>query len=216
MILPETFTMPALTTPPTSAFIGLPMGNRMSSFRRFTVAEYHKLIDIGILTQDDNLELLDGHLVRKMSRNAPHDGTIQLVEAALNAVLPVGWRLRNRSAVTLPASEPEPDFAVARGTVRTYLTRHPVVADVGLVVGVADSTLDTDRDIKAPLYGHAGLPEYWIINIPDRRIEVYAQPTGLTATPGYMSRVEFVPGQSVPFSLDGQVVANLPVDDLLP
>lgn len=208
--------MSAVAVSPAPPFLGLPMGNRVSSFRRFTVAEYHKLIDIGILTEDDNLELLDGHLVNKMSRNAPHDGTIQLVEAALVAVLPAGWRIRIQSAVTLPASEPEPDVAVARGTVRTYLTRHPVVADVGLVVEVADSTLDTDRNIKAPLYGHAGVPEYWIVNIPDRRVEVYTQPTGPVATPGYASRIDFAPGQAVAFTLSGQLLANIPVADLLP
>ena len=143
-------------------------------------------------------------MVRMMSRNAPRDGTIQLVEAAPNAVLPIGWRLRKQCAVTLPASEPEPDFAVVRGTVRTDLTRHPVVADVGLVLKVADSTLDADQDIKAPLCGHAGVPEYRIIKIPDRRIEVYTQPTGPVATPGYLNRTDFAPGQFVWLSLDGR------------
>ena len=182
--------MSAVAVSPAPPFIGLPMGNRVSSFRRFTVAEYHKLIDIGILTEDDNLELLDGHLVTKMACNAPHDGTIDLFRETVGRLLPAGWMLRCQLAVTLPASEPEPDFAVARGTVRTYLTRHPAVADVGLVIEVADSTLDTDRTIKATLYGHAGVPEYWIVNVPDRRVEVYTQPTGPTATPGYASRAK--------------------------
>ena len=208
--------MSAVAASPAPPFIGLPMGSRVSSFRRFTVPEYHKLIEIGILTEDDNLELLDGHLVKKVSRNAPHDGTIDLFRETVARLLPAGWMLRCQQAVTLPASEPEPDFAVARGTVRTYLTRHPVVADVGLVIEVADSTLDTDRTIKAPLYGHAGIPEYWIVNIPDRRIEVYTQPTGPTATPGYASRADFVSGQAVPFTLAGQFLATIPVDDLLP
>src|SRR5215470_17301210 len=100
----------------------LPLQGIMAGFRRFSVAEYHKLIDIGILTEDDNLELLEGYLVHKMSRNPPHDGTLQLLQEILAPVLPAGWRLRIQSAITLPDSEPEPDGAVARGDARTYLT----------------------------------------------------------------------------------------------
>src|ERR1700682_2916036 len=102
----------------------LPILGPQAGFRRFSVDEYHRLIQIGILTEDDNLELIEGYLVHKMSRNPPHDGTLQLIQDVLPSVLPPGWCLREQSAITLRDSEPEPDGAVVRGNARTYLTRH--------------------------------------------------------------------------------------------
>lgn len=96
-----------------------------AGFRRFSVAEYHKLIDIGMLTEDDNLELLEGYLVQKMARNPPHDSTLQLLHHALAPAVPTGWCVRIQSAITLSDSEPEPDFAIARGNARSYVSRHP-------------------------------------------------------------------------------------------
>src|SRR5262249_62207670 len=92
----------------------LPLQGMMAGFRRFSVAEYHKLIDLGILTEDDNLELLEGYLVHKMTRKPPHDGTLDLIRETLR--LPAGWMLRMQEAVTLSDSEPEPDGAVVRGS----------------------------------------------------------------------------------------------------
>src|SRR5262249_30603098 len=129
---------------PTQA-VNLPIQGTMAGFRRFSVAEYHKLIESGILTEDDNLELLEGYLVHKMSRNPPHDATIQRLMKRLLRLLPPGWDLRVQSAVTLSESEPEPDLAVVRGDENAYIARHPAGADVGLVIEVSDSTLPADR-----------------------------------------------------------------------
>src|SRR5579872_4886321 len=113
----------------------------MAGFRRFSVAEYHRLIELGILTEDDNLELLEGYLVHKMARNPPHDGTMHQVLDVLGAHLPVGWKARTQSALTLSDSEPEPDLAVVRKDANGYRTRHPSPADAGLLIEVSDSTL---------------------------------------------------------------------------
>ncbi len=75
----------------TAATIYLPLQGQMAGFRRFSVAEYHKLIDIGVLTEDDNLELLDGYLVHKMSRNPPHDVALQPIQETLPRLLPAAW-----------------------------------------------------------------------------------------------------------------------------
>src|SRR5438128_1194075 len=144
--------------------VHLPYQGTMAGFRRFSVAEYHRLIQTGILTEDDNLELLEGYLVCKMSRNPPHDATIQKATKRLFRVLPAGWDLRIQSAVTLPDSEPEPDFAVVRGDETAYRAHHPGPPDVGLVIEVADSTLPGDRDDKGRIYARAGIPTYWIVN----------------------------------------------------
>src|SRR5438067_10128610 len=93
----------------------LPYQGTMAGFRRFSVQEYHKLIELGILTENDNLELLEGYLVEKMPHDPIHDGTIQLVEDVIRQHLPGGWCVRVQSALTVGRSEPEPDLVVARG-----------------------------------------------------------------------------------------------------
>jgi Uma2 family endonuclease len=185
-------------------------------FRRFTVEEYHRLTQGGYLEEDDPIELLEGYVVLKMARNPPHDGTIDLVHEALAALLPAGWFLRTQEAVTFNDSEPEPDLAVVRGTVRSYLTHHPGAADIGLIVEVADTSLQRDRDDKGRIYARAGIPVYWIVNLVDRRVEVYTLPSGPGSTPGYGQRDDYPAGSNVPLLLDGVPLASLPVQDLLP
>src|SRR5436309_14098989 len=92
----------------------LPLLGTMAGFRRFTVDEYHRLTEIGILTEDDNLELIEGYLVLKMARNPPHDGTIHRAFKKLAPLLLAGWDIRIQSALTLADSEPEPDLAVVK------------------------------------------------------------------------------------------------------
>lgn len=188
----------------------------MAGFRRFTVAEYHRLIELGILTENDHLELLDGYLVEKIPHDPIHDGTIQLVEDALRGLLPSGWCVRVQSSLTLSKSEPEPDLVIARGDKRTYLGQHPRAADVGLVVEVSNTSLDSDRDDKIPLYARDGIPAYWIVNLIDRQVEVYEQPSGTSPSPSYGSLRTFRPGDAAPVVLGGASVGSIAVADLLP
>lgn len=188
----------------------------MTGLYRFSVAQYHKMIEMGILTEDDNLELLDGYLVQKMSRNPPHDAAIQKIQKRLFRVLPPDWDLRIQSAITLSRSEPEPDLAVVRGDERRYLTNHPGPADIGLVIEVAESTLDGDRIDKGRDYGEAGIAYYWIVNLVDSQIEVYTQPSGVTAAPAFAHRQDYRMGDDVPLVLDTLAVTNISVRDLLP
>jgi Uma2 family endonuclease len=196
--------------------IGLPLQAQMAGLYRFSVAQYHKLIEIGVLTEDDNLELLDGYLVHKMSRNPPHDAAIQKILKRLFRILPPDWDLRIQSAITLSHSESEPDLAVVRGDETRYLTNHPGPPDIGLVIEVADSTLDSDRVDKGRIYAEAGIVYYWIVNLVDRQIEVYTLPSGATATPAFGQRQDYRMGDDVPLLLDAAIVANIPVRDLLP
>lgn len=196
--------------------IPLPILGTRAGFYRFSVPEYHKLIEIGVLTEDDNLELLEGYLVNKMARNPPHDSSIQLAQDALGPKLPNGWRLRIQSAITLSDSEPEPDLALVRGDARTYMARHPGPGDIGLLIEVSDSTLDGDRIDKARIYARARIPVYWIINLVDRQVEVFTGPSGPTASPAYGQQSVYAPGGLVPLELDGNPIAQIPVADLLP
>jgi Uma2 family endonuclease len=182
---------------------------------RIKVPEYHRLIELGILTEDDNLELLDGYLVHKVSRNPPHDAALQKGTRKLLPLLPAGWDLRAQCAVTLAASEPEPDFAVVRGDATTYLTRHPSAADLGMVGEVSDSTLLGDRDDKGRIYAEAGIATYWIINLIDGLVEVYTAPSGPGPQACYAQRVDYRPGDRIPLVLGG-ITLQVAVQDLLP
>ena len=200
----------------TTPTVHLPLLGTQAGFRRFSVDEYHKLIELGILTEDDNLELLDGYLVNKMSRNPPHDATIQKAMKRLFRALPPDWDLRVQSAVTLSGSEPEPDLAIVRGDENRYLAHHPGPADIGLVIEVAEATLAGDRADKGRIYARATIPFYWIVNLVDGQVEVYTGPSGPTAAPAYAQRQDLRLGADVALTLDSAVAASIPVRDLLP
>lgn len=187
-----------------------------ASIARFSVARYQRMIEAGILTSEDKVELLENYVVLKIPRNPPHDGTIQIVDEALAPLVPQGWRMRVQLTVVLPDSQPEPDFAIVRGNARTYLSRHPTPADVGLIVEVADSSLLRDQRDKTRIYARGGIVCYWIVNLVDRRIEVYSQPSGPADVPAYSSFRIYQPGDSVPLVLDGNTMGAIPVDELLP
>lgn len=184
--------------------------------RRFTVDEYHRMAQLGILGENDRLELLEGWIVPKMTQNPPHGGTIDLVEDALRRRLAEGWRIRIQLPVTTADSEPEPDIAVVKGTTRSFLARHPRPDEVALFVEVADSSRAIDQGTKARLYARAGIPCYWIVNLIDRQLEVLTDPSGPADEPAYGQRQVFGPDDEVPFVLEGKELARIAVRELLP
>ncbi len=206
------------TLAPAIAVRPAPFGNTGATLpvRRFTVGEYHRMISAGILTKDDRVELLEGWLVQKMSRNPPHDVVVGLLLQLLFAKLPRGWHSRGQSAMTTDVSEPEPDVAVVRGVLRDYLAAHPRPRDVALVAEVADSSLQDDRNLKGALYGRVGVPFYWLINLQDGRLELYSDPSSPDPNPGYRQRQDLGPADAVPLVLDGREVCRIPVSDILP
>ncbi len=183
--------------------------------RKFSVEEYHQLGRAGVLTERDSVELLEGWIVPKMNHNPAHDGTIELVEDNLRPRLPDGWRIRIQSTITTPDSEPEPDLAIVRGPAGRYVAEHPIQPDIAFVVEVAESSLSRDRD-KRRLYARAMIAVFWIVNLVDRRVEVYTDPTGPDAAPAYRRREDFGPGQEVPVVIEGLLVGRLAVANLLP
>jgi Uma2 family endonuclease len=184
--------------------------------RRFTVDEYHRMIDDGFFAEDERFELLEGWIVAKMPRNPPHDSMIVVIGRILDRALPEGWHLRGQSAIVTADSTPEPDLAIVRGDGRDYLSRHPEPADLALVVEVSDSTLASDRGLKARIYARAGIPVYWIVNLVDHRVEVYTTPTGPVADPGYRECREVEPGATFPLIIDGREIARIDAREVLP
>ncbi len=183
--------------------------------RRFTVDEYRRMGETGVLTEDDRVELLEGLVVTKMIHNPPHDSSVHLTDDALRQRLPAGWHTRIQSSVTTDDSEPEPDVAVVRGSARDYSARHPGPHDIGLVIEVADASLRSDRN-KRRLYARARIICYWIVNLVDLQVEVYSDPSGPHESPRYREEAIYRADQSLPLVLDGKEIGQIPVRDLLP
>jgi Uma2 family endonuclease len=173
------------------------------------------MIEIGILNEHDRVELLDGLIVPKITHNPPHDACVSLVQAAFLRRVPSGWIVRIQSAITIPGSEPEPDVAVVRGPERRYARSHPRPRDITLLVEVADSTIEEDREGKGPLYAKARIPVYWLVNLKTSTVEVYTQPRRGKAL-GYRQREDHGADDVVPLVIDGRQVAKIRVRDLLP
>jgi len=184
-----------------------------SSLYRLTVEQYEAMVDSGIFNGRDKVHLINGYLVAKMTQNTPHATADDLCGNLLDRVIPLGWYMRVAKPIRLPteSSEPEPDRCVVRGGIRDYSARHPGPADVALVVEVADSSLDDDRK-QAEIYGRAGIPVYWIINLIDRQVEVYSNP----GASGYQSLEVLVPPHVLTVMIDGVEVGEIPVADMLP
>jgi hypothetical protein len=184
------------------------------SLYRLSVKQYHTMIDKGILRECEKVELLEGLLVEKMTRNPPHDVVLGILNKVLTTRLPADWSLRVQSAITTTDSEPEPDFVVVSGSHERYLGAHPGPGDIALVIEVADSSLDDDRTLSLRIYARARLPIYWIVNIPERQIEVYTQPRA-GRNPTYRQRRDYLPGESIPLVLAGKEVTSIPVENIL-
>ena len=144
---------------------------------RFSLAQYHAMIARGILSEDDGVELIGGRLIYKMSVNPPHAAGVRAVRRVLASLIdPDSLDLHQESPVSLADSELEPDLTVVARREDDYASAHPTPADVSLVVEVADVSLERDRLVKRPLYAAAGIAEYWIVNLRDRRLERYTAP----------------------------------------
>lgn len=175
-----------------------------------TVQQFQQMIQSGIFQDGDPIELIDGLLVRKDRSGHGEDPMTHhprhalLIKRLLRLLTPAcesaGCHVQIQLPVTLDNfNSPEPDVAVVRGSEEDYSDRHPGPADLLLVIEVADSSLNIDRSTKKRVYATAGIPTYWLINLPQSRVEVFAQPT--TATSEYAQETSYGVGQSVSFIL---------------
>jgi len=186
-----------------------------SGLRRWSVREYHRLIDTGFLGEDDCVHLLEGNMVLRIPPNPPHSNTVSTAIRMLIKVVPDAWQLRSEQPITLADSEPQPDMTLARGDHTTFRSRHPGPSDLGLVIEVSDTILSVDRSDMGRTYARSNLAVYWIINLIDRQVEVYTDPRPNDPVPAYATRTDYRSGDAVPLILDAQLVSRLPVDALL-
>ena len=184
--------------------------------RRFTRAEYERLIDLGVFQPGEDIELIGGELMVAEPHGAPHYTAIRKTAKALEAAFGPGWDVRTEGPIGLDdESEPEPDVAVVPGGPDDYARAHP--SRPVLTVEVAESSLALDRQRKGSLYARAGLADYWVLNLIDRVLEVYREPVPDSASPFRWryarSEVFDASARVAPLAAPG---ANVLVSNLLP
>ncbi len=164
--------------------------------KKFTVEQYHQMAASGILTERDRVELIEGEIVQMSPTGRKHAVCVDRLNRVFVQTLPEAVTLRVQSCVRLSDnSEPEPDFAVLQGQPGDYLVGHPRPKDVIALVEVSDSTIQYDRETKAPLYAREGIQELWIVDLNELAIEVYRSPSSTI----YQNLQTFQRGESLAF-----------------
>ncbi|MCL6433948.1 MAG: Uma2 family endonuclease [Leptolyngbyaceae cyanobacterium HOT.MB2.61] len=167
--------------------------------KRFTVQEYHRLAELGFLSEDDHIELIRGELIQMAARGTAHETCIRRLLRILPPIIGDRATLQCQSPITIAFDgEPEPDFAIVKNRDDDYETAHPTAADTLLVIEVADSSLECDRTVKLSLYAEASIPHYWLFNVIDRTLEAYSEPAQITPGQfGYLNRRIFIPAGAI-------------------
>ncbi|QKD81924.1 Uma2 family endonuclease [Thermoleptolyngbya sichuanensis A183] len=157
---------------------------------RFTVQDYHRLVELGLLGEDDHIELIRGELIQMAARGTAHETCITRLLRVLPELVGDRATLRCQSPITLSFDgEPEPDFSIVQNREDDYESAHPTPAETLLVMEVADSSLEYDRTVKLSLYAEAGIRDYWLFNVVDRYLEAYSQPAEVAPGQfGYLHR----------------------------
>lgn len=204
---------PILERPSPPAQVEEPVGSCWSRIYRLTVEQYDRMVEADIIAPEDKVELIEGILVAKMGRNRPHVQVCNKGFRALSHLVGGGWHVRKEDpAAVSERSKPEPDLAVIRGTIEDYDHRNVTAADMALAAEISESTLDTDRRVKKPIYAASRIPFYWIINLVDNEIEVHSDPEGRE----YRKAEVYSREQEVPVILDSVEVGRIRLADLLP
>ena len=176
---------------------------------RWTRERYDRAVEAGVFGPDDRLELIEGQLLAMNPQGSRHAAIVDQAGEVLREAFGAGFRVRIKCPLVAGEdSEPEPDLAVVPGRARDYLDAHPTSAL--LVVEVSDDSLRRDRIVKQRLYARHGIPEYWILALPDARLEVYRDPTPA----GYRTVLMRRAGETIaPLARPSATIA---VADLLP
>jgi len=171
---------------------------------RLTVRQFDKMIGAGVFPDGVRVELLGGVLVRKMTKNDPHDFCAGELGCLLGRLLGPSWFAREEKSVVLGKYwRPEPDVAIVRGPRDRYRSAAPRIADLGLLIEVADISYAKDRGLKWRRYASVGVGHYWIVNLKQKRIEVCSQPEGRGKAEGFKEVAFYGPDDQVPVILEG-------------
>lgn len=178
--------------------------------RQFTVKEYNRMIEAGILTKDDRVELIKGEIIQMAAIGRRHAACVNRLAELFILRLAQAVTIGVQNPVELnDNSEPQPDLALLRRRADFYEAGHPQPSDVLLLVEVADTTIESDREIKIPLYANSNIAEVWLVDINQRLMEVYREPS----PNGYQNIQKLQPGQII--AMQAFLDVNFTVDEVL-
>ncbi|MEG3923890.1 MULTISPECIES: Uma2 family endonuclease [unclassified Microcoleus] len=146
--------------------------------RLLTVQEYHRMAEMGILEEDERVELLAGQIVKMAAKGTAHSAAVTRTDKLLNNRLGQRILVRLQDPVRLnDYSEPEPDIAVVVPDPLYYEDHHPTPSEIYLIIEVADRTLRTDLGLKATIYARSGIADYWVLDVNNRQLHVFREPS---------------------------------------
>ncbi|HYX16183.1 MAG TPA: Uma2 family endonuclease [Nostoc sp.] len=182
----------------------------LTTAKRFTIAEYHRLAELGFFEENERVELIKGEIIQMAAKGTPHSVCETRLERELYKLVGDRATLRGQQPITLSNnSEPEPDRVIAKNRDDDYLANHPSPSDILLLIEIADSCLKYDQEEKLLIYAEAGISDYWIFNLVDNYLECYSEPCqNLQIKFGYRRRLIYLQNESVnlpcfsEFSLD--------------
>lgn len=164
----------------------MPIAETIFTLRKWTVEEYHKLGEIGFFHPEERVELIEGNIIQMSAKGTAHTSATRRTASVLRNLLGNRAAVYTQDPIALDDnSEPEPDIAVVRIDPFDYATHHPTPSEVYLIIEVADSSLTYDREVKAKIYARSGIADYWVLNVNDRQLHVFREPT----EDGYQSEV---------------------------
>ncbi len=151
---------------------------RLQNIHLWSVEDYHQMIENGLLSDADRVELLEGIVSHMSPKGVSHVIIGRWIAEQFREQLGDGFYLLTQDPITLTeqGSEPEPDITIARGSMFDYTEHHPYPEDILLVIEVADSSLEVDKKIKMPIYAKAGIQDYWVVDVRAKEITIYRQP----------------------------------------
>jgi len=178
--------------------------------RRFTVEQYHRMAEAGILAEGDRVELIEGEIVEMTPIGSRHAAHVDRLTDLLTATVGRQAIVRVQNPIRLgPHSEPQPDLVLLKRREDYYVKAHPEPADVLLVVEVSDTSIEFDRSVKLPLYARMGIPQTLVVDLTRESLEDHRDPS----PQGY--RVVRHPRRGERLALESLPLLGLSVDDIL-
>ncbi|MEH2075605.1 MAG: Uma2 family endonuclease [Nostoc sp.] len=183
----------------------------LTTAKRFTVAEYHRLAELGFFEENDRVELIKGEIIQMAAKGKPHSVCNTRLYRELFTLVAERATLRGQEPIIISEdSEPEPDMVIVQNHPDDYLANHPRPSDVFLAIEIADSSLKYDQEVKLPLYAKAGIYDYWIFNLVDNYLECYGEPyQGLQGKFGYRRKLIYLPNELVNLPCFPDLVVDL-------
>jgi len=174
--------------------------------RKFTVEQYHKMVDSGILKEDDRVELIRGEIIEMSPIGTKHSACVARLTRLFTVLLGTRAIVWAQNPIVLQNhSEPQPDVTLLKPRDDFYESAHPQPEDIYLLIEVADTTVKYDKEVKIPLYAEDGIIEVWLVDINEETVELYREP----AANGYQNLRKFVVGENLSIGVFSDVNINV-------